>query len=77
VHASESGEIPNVGSGAYLTIKELATRMAAIVCYRGSITWDVTMPNGTPCKVVDISKLSQTDWRTSTEWHDGIGLTYE
>lgn len=70
-------ETVNAGSGKELTIKELAELVAKTVGYIGRITWDSTKPNGTPRKLLDVSKAAKLGWTYSTELPDGIRLAYE
>ena len=70
-------ETVNAGTGKELSIKELAHLVARTVGYRGKIVWDTTKPNGTPRKLLDVSKATQLGWTYSTELPDGIKLAYE
>lgn len=70
-------EIINAGTGKELSIKELANLIANIVGYNGEIKWDTSKPNGTPRKLLDISKSKQLGWKYTTEIEDGIKLAYE
>lgn len=70
-------ETVNAGTGKELTIKELTELVANVVGYRGIIEWDTTRPNGTPRKLLDVSKAEKLGWRFSTELPDGIRLAYE
>ena len=67
----------NVGMGLDISIKELATLIASIVGYRGQIIWDESKPDGTPRKLLDISKLTKLGWEANTTLKDGIKLTLE
>jgi len=67
----------NVGSGAEVTIKELADLIASVVGYRGEIVWDTTKPNGTPRKLLDSSKLFSYGWRPVMSLREGITRAYE
>ena len=69
-------ETVNAGTGKEITIKELAKLVAEIVGYKGEIMWDVTKPNGTPRKLLDISKTKALGWTYKTELKDGIKLAY-
>jgi len=66
----------NAGSGKELSIKELTEMVARVVGYSGRIEWDVTRPNGTPRKLLDVSKAAGLGWRYKTELEDGIRLSY-
>ena len=70
-------ETVNAGTGKEITIKALAELVAEIVGYEGIITWDSTKPNGTPRKLLDVSKAAALGWRYHTELEDGIRLAYE
>ena len=70
-------ETVNAGTGKELTIKQLAELVARIVGYEGNIKWDATKPNGTPRKLLDVSKAKQLGWTYKTELEEGIRLAYE
>lgn len=70
-------ETVNAGTGKELTIKQLAEMVAKIVGYNGIIKWDDTKPNGTPRKLLDVSKAKQLGWTYKTELEEGIRMTYE
>ena len=70
-------ETVNAGTGKELTIKELTELVAKVVGYRGRIEWDTTRPNGTPRKLLDVSKAAALGWTYRTELEDGIRLAYE
>lgn len=70
-------ETVNAGSGKELSIKELSELVANTVGYTGRITWDSTKPNGTPRKLLDVSKAAKLGWTYSTELPEGIRLAYE
>jgi GDP-L-fucose synthase len=72
---SEAGFI-NIGSGKEITIKDLALLIKRIVGYAGEITFDTTKPDGTPRKLMDVSKLEALGWTYKTELEDGIRLAY-
>lgn len=67
----------NVGTGSDVTIKELATIVAAAVGYAGEIEWDTSKPDGTPRKLLDVSKLAEAGWKSSISLEEGIGSTVE
>ena len=69
-------ETVNAGSGKELTIKELAELVAKTVGYEGRIVWDSSKPNGTPRKLLDVSKAASLGWRYTTELPEGIRLAY-
>ena len=70
-------ETVNAGTGKEITIKELAELVAEAVGYRGRIVWDTSKPNGTPRKLLDVSKATALGWTYSTGLRDGIALAYE
>lgn len=70
-------ETVNAGTGKEISIKRLAELVAEIVGYRGKILWDGTKPNGTPRKLLDVSKAARLGWNYRTELADGIRLAYE
>lgn len=70
-------ETVNAGTGKELTIKALAELVADIVGYTGRIEWDSSKPNGTPRKLLDVSKAMKLGWKYKTELEDGIKLAYE
>jgi GDP-L-fucose synthase len=69
-------ETVNAGTGKELTIKELTELVAKVVGYGGKILWDTTRPNGTPRKLLDVSKAAGLGWTYKTELEDGIRLAY-
>ena len=69
-------ETVNAGTGKELTIKELAVTVAKVVGYEGKILWDASRPNGTPRKLLDVSKATALGWTYKTELEDGIRLAY-
>ncbi|MBQ2521906.1 MAG: GDP-L-fucose synthase [Bacteroidales bacterium] len=70
-------ETVNAGSGQEVSIRELTEIVARVVGYEGSIRWDVSRPNGTPRKLLDISKAEALGWRASTPLEAGIALAYK
>ena len=66
----------NVGSGVEITIKELAETIQNITGHKGNILWDNSKPDGTPRKLLDISKMKDIGWEYSTELENGIIKTY-
>lgn len=69
-------ETVNAGTGKEVTIKELAETVAQITGYKGAIRWDSSKPNGTPRKLLDVSKAKSLGWTYTTELADGIRLAY-
>ena len=73
-----SGNEPvNAGTGKELTIKELTELTAKVIGYEGEIQWDTGRPNGTPRKLLDVSRAAELGWTYRTELEEGIRLTYE
>lgn len=70
-------ETVNAGSGQEVSIRELTEIVARVVGYKGSIRWDVSRPNGTPRKLLDISKAEALGWRATTPLEAGIALAYK
>ena len=69
-------ETVNAGTGKELTIKALTELVAKVVGYEGEILWDTTRPNGTPRKLLDVSKATKLGWIYKTKLEDGIRLAY-
>src|SRR5262249_28036304 len=72
----EGAEIVNVGVGDDVSIKELAELIAKVVGFEGSLTWDGTKPDGTPRKLLDVSRLNGLGWRAKIPLEEGIRATY-
>lgn len=70
-------ETVNAGTGKELTIKELTELVAKVIGYEGEILWDSSKPDGTPRKLLDVSKLEKLGWKYHTELEEGIRLSYE
>lgn len=73
----DGAEQVNVGTGSDVTIKELASLVAETVGYDGAIEWDSSKPDGTPQKLLDVSKLSEAGWKAGISLSDGIKGTVE
>ncbi len=71
-----SGEIVNVGVGEDLPIADLARLVGEIVGYKGALTFDASKPDGTPRKLLDVSRLTAAGWRARIALRDGIAETY-
>ena len=69
-------ETVNAGTGRELTIRELTERVARVVGYEGEILWDTSKPNGTPRKLLDVSKARALGWEARTPLDEGIALAY-
>lgn len=72
----EGNETVNIGTGKELSIKELTELVAKVVGFTGKIYWDIAKPNGTPRKLLDVSKLHNLGWNHKIELEDGIKLSY-
>lgn len=71
-----SSETVNAGTGREVTIRELTETVAKVVGYTGEVRWDTSRPNGTPRKLLDVSKAASLGWRYRTELEEGIRLAY-
>jgi GDP-L-fucose synthase len=67
----------NVGSGKDVHIAELANIVQEVVGYEGRVSWDTSMPDGTPRKLLDISRLTRLGWKPRISLREGINSTYE
>ena len=66
----------NVGSGIDITIRDLAIKIQKIIGHKGSIIWDKSKPDGTPKKLMDVTKLKNLGWKSKTSLDEGIERTY-
>jgi GDP-L-fucose synthase len=73
----DDSEIINIGTGSDITIKELTEIIAKVIDYRGEIVWDISKPNGTPRKVMNVDKLKSLGWSPKVGIRQGIYQTYE
>jgi GDP-L-fucose synthase len=73
----EDSDIVNIGVGEDIEIRELAAKIKAIVGYEGDIVYDSTKPDGTPRKLVDVTKLNGLGWKASISLDEGLASTYE
>jgi GDP-L-fucose synthase len=69
--------IINIGADREITIKEIAEKIAGAVGYTGEIFWDITMPNGTPRRALDNSKMLAMGWKAKTSLEDGLRQTLD
>jgi len=69
-------EIVNIGTGIDISIRDLAETIKKAVGYKGDIKWDLSKPDGTPRKLLDVSKLHKLGWKHSSSLEDGIRKTY-
>ena len=67
----------NIGTGKDITIKELAETIQNVTGHQGDILWDSSKPNGTPRKLMDVSKMKEVGWQYATELEGGIKKTYQ
>jgi GDP-L-fucose synthase len=72
-----SDELVNIGTGKDITIAEFAGVVAHVVGYHGAISYDPARPDGTPQKLLDVSRLAKLGWRARTSLNDGIKLAYQ
>ena len=73
----DSPEIVNIGCGEDISIRELAELICEIVGFKGELAWDTTKPDGTPRKLLDVSKIHALGWRHQIHFREGIARTYE
>ena len=73
----DSPEIVNLGCGEDISIRELAELICEVVGFRGTLAWDATKPDGTPRKLLDVSKVHSLGWRHQIALRDGVAQTYE
>ena len=73
----DSPEIINVGSGEDVSIRELAELICEVVGFDGDLAWDKTKPDGTPRKLLDVSKLRSLGWKPAIPLREGIARTYD
>jgi len=66
----------NVGTGKDLTIKQLAEKIQKVVGHQGNIVWDISKPDGTPRKLLDVSKINRLGWKAEIDLMNGIKETY-
>jgi GDP-L-fucose synthase len=72
----DSGDIINIGCGEDLAIRELAHLVASIVGFQGAIRWDTTKPDGTPRKLLDVSRMRALSWQPKISLAEGVRQTY-
>jgi GDP-L-fucose synthase len=73
---SDVGEFVNVGSGEDIAIKDLAECVRRVTGFEGKIVWDSSKPDGTPRKLLDVSKIKSLGWKHRIELEDGIQSVY-
>ena len=69
-------DLINVGLGTDVSIKELTELVAEVIGFKGRITWDATKPDGTPRKLMDVSRLTALGWKARISLRDGVAKTY-
>jgi GDP-L-fucose synthase len=67
----------NIGTGNDISIRDLAIIIKKIIGFQGNITWDNSKPDGTPKKLMDISKMESLGWKYRTNIEEGIKKTYD
>jgi GDP-L-fucose synthase len=67
----------NIGSGVECSIRQLTETIAMVVDYSGDIIWDSSKPDGTPRKLMDVSKIASIGWKAGFELEDGLRHTYQ
>ena len=72
-----SSEVVNIGTGIDITIKDLALTIKEVVGFRGDIYFNTDMPDGTPRKLLDVSKLKELGWKYKIALREGIEKTYK
>ena len=75
--AGDIGEIINIGTGKDITIKSLAELIKKIVGYKGALVFDSSKPDGTPRKLLDVSRLNSLGWRERVTLEDGVGAVFK
>ncbi|MBB3700336.1 GDP-L-fucose synthase [Flammeovirga yaeyamensis] len=76
MHNYDGKQFVNVGTGVDLSIKELAETIKDVVGFEGELVWDSSKPDGTPRKLMDVSKLHEVGWKHQVDLKEGIELTY-
>ena len=70
-------DMVNIGTGEDISIADFARLVASVVGYAGAISYDASRPDGTPQKLLDVSRLEKLGWRARTSLQDGIRLAYQ
>ena len=71
------GPLVNIGTGTDVTIRELAETVVKVVGFQGELSFDTSKPDGTPRKLMDVSRLRNLGWQARTRLEDGIALAYQ
>jgi GDP-L-fucose synthase len=77
LHALCSMPLVNIGSGQDQTVRELADLVGKVVGFDGEVRWDMTKPDGTPQKLLDVSRLTELGWQNRVSLEEGISLAYQ
>lgn len=77
LHALYSMPLVNIGSGQDQTVRELAALVGKVVGFDGEVRWDTTKPDGTPQKLLDVSRLTELGWQHRISLEEGISLAYQ
>jgi GDP-L-fucose synthase len=77
MNSYNGSEIVNIGTGEDLSIRELAERISSLIGYEGTLKWDTSKPDGTPRKLLDVTKLHNLGWRNKYSLPDGLKKTIE
>ena len=73
----DSGEIVNIGTGEDVSIKEIAEIIKDVVGFKGKIAWDKTKPDGTPRKLLDVTRLHNLGWKHKIDLAEGLKSYYQ
>jgi len=77
IHSETQAPLINIGCGEDITVRELAELVQEIVGFEGRLTFDLTKPDGTPRKLLDVSRLKSLGWEAKTSLRDGIAAIYQ
>ena len=77
IHSETLAPLINIGCGEDITVRELAELIQTIVGFEGKLTFDLTKPDGTPRKLLDVSRMRSIGWEARTSLIDGIAATYQ
>jgi GDP-L-fucose synthase len=72
-----SGPLVNIGTGTDVTIRELAETVTRVLGFTGTLRFDTSKPDGTPRKLMNVSRLTQLGWQATTTLEDGIRMAYQ
>ena len=70
-------QLVNIGTGVDLSIKQLVETICEVVGFQGTLEWDTSKPDGTPRKLMDVSKLHHLGWKHTIDLKEGIRLAYQ